>query len=134
MWFHIDPSSGVPIYIQLIEQVKKATASGLLSKGEQLPSVRDMAVELTVNPNTIAKAYQELEREGIIETLRGRGTFVAQKITRLDDRDKKQVLHGSIQKLLIEAHHLQVPKADIEKIFNEEINKWFKSNGGVFNV
>lgn len=125
MWFHIDHSSGVPIYVQLVDQVKKATASGLLNPGEQLPSVRELAVELTVNPNTIAKSYQELEREGIIETLRGRGTFVTKKATRQGPAERKKALQQSLQKLFIEAHHLQATRLEIEEVFREEIDKWF---------
>lgn len=126
MWFHIDPSSGIPIYVQLIEQVKKATASGLLNNGEQLPSVRELAVELTVNPNTVSKAYQELEREGIIETLRGRGTFVSQKGIQLGKEEKKKALQEKMQNFLVEAHHLKATPEEIEEIFREELNKWFK--------
>lgn len=124
MWFHIDASSGVPIYIQLIEQIKKATASGLLVSGEQMPSVRELALQLTVNPNTIAKAYQELEREGIIETLRGRGTFVAQIMNVLGPEEKRKALSKAVQNLLIEAHHLQATKEELEDVFREELNNW----------
>ena len=126
MWFHVDPSNGVPIYVQLIEQVKKATASGLLNSGEQMPSVRELAVELTINPNTVAKAYQELERERIIETHRGRGTFVSLKSTRQGPEQRVKSLRESVQKLMIAAHHLQSDKKEITKIFNEELEKWFK--------
>ncbi|HHW99476.1 MAG TPA: GntR family transcriptional regulator, partial [Firmicutes bacterium] len=74
--FYLDHRSPIPIYVQLQNQVKQAIAGGVLAPGEQLPSVRELAGRLAVNPNTIARAYQELEREGLIETLRGRGTFV----------------------------------------------------------
>lgn len=126
MWFHIDPSSGIPIYVQLIEQVKKATASGLLTTGEQLPSVRELAVELTVNPNTVSKAYQELEREGIIETLRGRGTFVSQKGSQLGKEEKKKALQEKMQNFLVEAHHLKASQEEIQEVFREELAKWLK--------
>lgn len=124
MWFHIDVSSGIPIYIQLIEQIKKATASGLLTPGEQMPSVRELAVKLTVNPNTISKAYQELEREGIIETLRGRGTFVAQNNNVRGLEERKEALRKAVQNLLIEAHHLQVTKEEVQGVFQEELDNW----------
>lgn len=126
MWFHIDPSNGIPIYVQLIEQIKKAIATGLLNPGEQLPSVRELAVELTVNPNTVSKAYQDLEREGLIETLRGRGTFVSQKANKQGPEERKRALHEAVHKFLIEVHHFQASQEEIEKIFHLEVEKWFK--------
>lgn len=72
----VDPRSGVPIYLQLIEQVKRAVALGTLEPGEQLPTVKALALHLTVNPNTVARAYRELERDRVIETSPGRGSFV----------------------------------------------------------
>ena len=75
--FRLDPRSGVPIYRQIQDQVRFGVASGLLSAGEQLPTVRALAVELSVNPNTVIKAYSELEREGLLTTEQGSGTFVS---------------------------------------------------------
>src|SRR5215831_5478355 len=75
--FKLDPRSGVPIYRQIQDQVRYGIASGLLSPGEQLPTVRALAVELSVNPNTVIKAYSELEREGVLTSEQGSGTFVA---------------------------------------------------------
>jgi GntR family transcriptional regulator len=72
-----NPSSGVPIYLQLMEQVKHAIETGALKAGEQLPSIRPLAEELVVNPNTVAKAYRELEHQGVIELRQGAGAFVA---------------------------------------------------------
>ena len=72
----VDPRSGVPIYLQIIEQVKRSVALGVLQAGEQLPTVKQLAIDLTVNPNTVARAYRELEREDVIETSPGRGSFV----------------------------------------------------------
>lgn len=74
--FKIDIRSSIPIYEQLTEQVKRAVIQGLLKKGDPLPSVRKMAAELGVNPNTVAKAYQELERSNVIVTIRGKGTII----------------------------------------------------------
>src|SRR5919106_5435331 len=72
-----NPSSGVPIYLQLIERVKHAIATGALRPGEQLPGIRPLAEELVINPNTVAKAYRELEHEGVIELRQGAGAFIA---------------------------------------------------------
>ena len=75
--FKLDPKSGVPVYRQIQDQIRYGIASDLLSSGEQLPTGRALAVELSVNPNTVIKAYSELEREGILTTEQGSGTFVA---------------------------------------------------------
>lgn len=72
----VDTRSGVPIYLQIIEQVKRSVALGVLAPGEQLPTVKQLALDLTVNPNTVARAYRELERDDVIETAPGRGSFV----------------------------------------------------------
>ncbi len=74
--FTVDPRSGVPIYLQVVEQVKRGVALGTLAPGDRLPTVKALALELTVNPNTVARAYRDLERERVIETSPGRGSFV----------------------------------------------------------
>ena len=81
--FRLDAGSGMPVYQQLVEAVKQATATGRLQAGDQLPTIRELALQLRVNPNTVARAYQELEREGIVEPRRGAGSFVAAREPRL---------------------------------------------------
>ena len=83
-----NPSSGVPIYLQLMEQVKHAIETGALKTGEQLPSIRPLAEELVVNPNTVAKAYRELEHAGVIELRQGAGAFVAAGATTKQDAER----------------------------------------------
>src|SRR3989441_13254130 len=80
MILRLNPASGVPLYFQLIEQVKHAIETGAIRAGEQLPSVRQMAEDLVINPNTVARAYQDLEREGIIELKHGSGAFIRDSI------------------------------------------------------
>src|SRR5689334_20866234 len=80
MMFRLNPSSGVPLYLQLIEQVKHSLETGAIRSGEQLPSVRQMAEDLVINPNTVARAYRELEHEGIIELKHGSGAFIRDSI------------------------------------------------------
>src|SRR2546422_9103290 len=77
MLLHLNPSSGVPVYLQLEAQVKQAAAAGALRTGEALPSTRKLAAELRINPNTVARAYQDLERDGVTRCVPGGGTFVA---------------------------------------------------------
>src|SRR5256885_13143862 len=88
MLFRTNPSLGVPIYLQLMEQVKHAVETGALRAGDQLPGIRPLAEELVVNPNTVAKAYRELEHEGVIELRHGAGAFVSTsaKSRRLADK------------------------------------------------
>lgn len=124
MWFHVDVRSGVPIYMQILNQVKRATASGLLKPGDQMPSVRELALELTVNPNTIAKAYQELERDGVIKTVRGIGTFVAEKEVKIVYEERVKVLLTAIDKVLIEAHHLGFSEDEVRQFIDDRIKEW----------
>ncbi|MGZ4399564.1 MAG: GntR family transcriptional regulator, partial [Gaiellaceae bacterium] len=75
--FHLDPHSGVATYLQLVQQVQQALRLGLLDVGDQLPTVREVVADLAINPNTVAKAYRELEHEGLVVARQGRGTFVS---------------------------------------------------------
>ena len=92
MDFLIDTKSGIPIYRQIIEQIKFAIAGGRLVTGQQLPTVRQLAVDLSINPNTVIRAYRELEIEGLLETQQGSGTFVSQKNPEIDRLEKKRML------------------------------------------
>jgi GntR family transcriptional regulator len=77
MDFHLDQRSGLPVYLQIVQQVKDALRLGLLDVGDQLPTVREVVAQLAINPNTVAKAYRELERDGLVSATPGRGTFIA---------------------------------------------------------
>ncbi|MBS4020941.1 MAG: GntR family transcriptional regulator [Dethiobacter sp.] len=123
MWYHVDPHSGVPIYVQLKEQIKKAAASGLLRQGEQLPSVRELALRLTVNPNTVAKVYQELEREGVIETARGLGTFLARRKAGYGT-EQEAALERALENLMVEAYQLSVDADTLYDSFKQKLATW----------
>src|SRR5436853_7094244 len=103
MLFRPNPSSGVPIYLQLMEQVKHAIETGALRPGEQLPGMRPLAEELVINPNTVAKAYRELEHEGVIELRHGAGAFVSADARPKKTTDKlragQTIVAGAIEKL-----------------------------------
>jgi GntR family transcriptional regulator len=103
MLFRVNPSSGVPIYLQLMEQVKHSIETGALRPGEQLPGIRPLAEELVMNPNTVAKAYRELEHEGVIELRHGAGAFVsaAARAKKLTDslRAGQVVVAAAVEKL-----------------------------------
>ena len=90
--FSLDPKSGVPYYKQIILQVEMAIADGRLTRGDQLPTVRSLAVDLRINPNTVARAYNELEIRGIVNTQQGTGTFISDKQIELDSVQREQVL------------------------------------------
>ena len=128
MWYHVDPLSGVPIYMQILNQVKRATATGMLKAGDQMPSVRELALELTVNPNTIAKAYQELERDGVIKSVRGIGTFIAETEVKIVHEERVKVLLGAIDKVLVEAHHLGFSDVEVRELLEERIKEWRVKN------
>ncbi|MDC7233978.1 MAG: GntR family transcriptional regulator [Spirochaetales bacterium] len=101
--FTLDPKSGVPYYKQIILQVELAIADGRLEKGEQLPTVRGLAVELRINPNTVGKAYNEMEIRGIVTTQQGTGTFISGKKIELDDLERERILEQIIRPVVIKA-------------------------------
>lgn len=90
--FRLDAHSGVPVYRQLIDQVQAATASGTLKPGDQLPTVRQVAVDLTINPNTVARAYRELEIRGSLDTQQGSGTFISERKIEYSRNERDRLL------------------------------------------
>ena len=103
MKFSIDPKSGVPFYRQIIEQVRFALAGGGLEPGERLPTVRQLAVDLSVNPNTVIRAYREMEIEGVLETQQGSGTFVGNERPEIDALERRRMLDQILTDLLARA-------------------------------
>ena len=108
----VDPRSSTPIYEQIELGIKELIMKGALKQGEKLPSVRELAAMLTINPNTISKAYGKLEREGIIETLRGKGTFVSENIEGKVDERRMEEISGSLKKIILEASYSGITKED----------------------
>ncbi len=98
--FKLDTRSGVPYYRQIIDQVKTAMATGSLQAGERLPTVRQLAVDLSINPNTVSRAYTELELTGLVETQMGSGTFVGHQEVRMDDLERRRMLDQICQEFL----------------------------------
>ncbi len=122
MDFYINSTSGLPIYLQIVDQVKKAIAGGLLIAGDKLPSVRDLAVEIAINPNTVAKAYSTLEQEGIIEIRKGMGTYISEGKS-LNFEAKKSKIEKKVEELIIEAYHLQIDTDTLLNIITEYLRK-----------
>jgi len=122
----VNPYSGIPLYIQVAEQIKKAVITGILKEGEQLPSVRQLALELLINPNTVVRAYQELDKEGIVVTKRGTGTFITFN-AKMSHKENKENIRMKIRELLAEAFLLKINKEELKEIFLRELEK--KDNG-----
>ncbi|HZZ66350.1 MAG TPA: GntR family transcriptional regulator [Candidatus Baltobacteraceae bacterium] len=123
----VDSRSGVPIYLQIIEQVKRSVALGVLAPGEQLPTVKQLAVDLTVNPNTVARAYRELERDEVIETSPGRGSFVrgngvAQSSANAAAND---IAAEALMRAVREAKSVGLSRSNVNALFEAAISRWF---------
>ena len=130
MKISINSESSVPIYIQIEDSIHSLIAAGQIQPGEQLPTIRELAADIRVNLNTVARAYYELDREGVISTQRGRGTFVSGKPDEQQIAKKRLKLLGSIiETALKEAHNLGYSVGEIKKAFNEELDKRFSENG-----
>ncbi|MGE0377753.1 MAG: GntR family transcriptional regulator [Planctomycetaceae bacterium] len=123
MQIHISPHDGVPIYQQIVNQVKYLTASGRLTAGEQLPPVRKLAETLLVNPNTIARAYRELETAGVLSTRRGSGVFVAEGVSPLSRREQTRILNERLDQLLAEAAQMGVDVETLVKLLRQRSRK-----------
>ncbi len=122
MLFQINFKSGKPVYLQLVDQVKAAAASGALNAGEGLPSIRPLAEELRVNRNTVAKAYAELESQGVIETILGKGCFVKANHSPLKKEARRKLLAEEIDQVIVQAHHLQVPREELLELVAKRLD------------
>ena len=127
MKFRIDPSSAVPIYQQIVEQIRYSIASGVLRSGDRIPSVRRMAVSLTVNHNTVAKAYRALEAERVIKTKAGEGTFVADEGAVITKKERLRLVDGLIDSLLVRGYHLDISGDEVLARVRERIKRFEKS-------
>jgi GntR family transcriptional regulator len=116
---HISTTDGVPIYLQIVNQVKYLVASGRLSPGEELPAIRVLAERLLVNPNTVARAYRELETAGIVEKRRTAGTYVSDQRSPLARRERIKILTERIDALLAEARQMNIGLEDVVKLIEQ---------------
>ncbi len=121
MLLHVNASLGVPIYLQVETQVKHAIASGALKEGDALPSVRKLASDLRINPNTIARAYQDLERDGVLRTVPGGGTYVADHHPGLLKAEKLRRLRPLARQLAVEAAQLRLSPDELLDLLQEEL-------------
>ena len=122
MIFQVDLQAGKPVYLQLADQVRYAAASGKLRPGDPLPALRPLAEELRINRNTIAKAYAELEGQGIIETIQGKGYFLRQSPSPFSTPVRQQLLQREIDEAVVMAHHLQVDRDKFLSLVQERLD------------
>jgi GntR family transcriptional regulator len=116
MQIHISTADGVPIYQQIVNQIKYLVSSGRLTTGEELPPIRSLAEQLVINPNTVARAYRELEGAGIVEKRRTAGTYVSDQGSPLARRERLRILTERIDALLAEARQMDIAFEDIVKL------------------
>lgn len=122
LMIRIDEKSPEPIYEQIVERFKELIAKGALAEGDRIPSVRELSAALLVNHNTVAKSYQELERQGIIVSLRGRGAFVAKAAEAPGmERERLSRLRGELRRIAVEAHHLGVDRERLKAWIDEDM-------------
>jgi len=121
MMLQIDFKSGKPPYLQLVDQIRYAAASGAVRPGEALPSIRPLAEELRLNRNTVAKAYTELESQGVIETIPGKGCFLKPNHSPLKKEVRRKLLIEEIDQAVVKAHHLQVPAGEFLELVRERL-------------
>lgn len=124
MQIQINNSSPRPVYQQIIDQVKRDIALGRLVKEEKLSTVRELAGQLAINPNTIAKAYRQLEQEGIIVTRPGSGAFVANLDSSLSSEVKKKIISDDLERIAVEAFHMQIDAQTLAEWFKNAVEKF----------
>lgn len=122
--FLLNSNSGIPLYLQLQQQIQQRILSGQLADGEQLPSVREFSAELHLNPLTIAKVYQILEKEGFVETKRGIGTFVSHQSPGLKIDACRRQITSSLEQLVVEALHLGLAEDEIHSLLSEKFQQF----------
>ena len=122
MRIHLNFKSGKPVYLQVVDQVKSAAASGAIRSGESLPSIRPLAEELRVNRNTVAKAYAELESQGVIETIAGKGCFLRTNHSPFKKAVRLELLTREIDDAVTQAHHLMVGKTEFLRLAEERFD------------
>lgn len=121
----IDPKSSIPIFVQIMSQIKHLIASGALQPGQQLPTIRELAVSLTVNLHTVAHAYAELEKEGLLTIQRGRGTFVSEQASDAQLEDvRARKLQSLVEGLFVEALNLGYDVEEVRRAVEQHVERW----------
>lgn len=129
MFFHIDAHNGLAVYDQIVRQVKFAVADGTLTAGEMVPSVRELATELAINPNTVARAYRQLQDAGVLTAVRGTGLAVESGARRGCQADRKRLIRERLNDVLTEAHLSGLDEAQIREFFAAELEAAKRQRG-----
>lgn len=124
MIIRLESASGRPLYQQIVDQVKQMVASGALRAGDRLPTVRELSAQLVINPNTAAHAFQQLEREKVIETRRGLGSFVSADSSPLSHEERVRIVEAEIDRALVEAYHVGIDAGELREIFEQRLRKF----------
>lgn len=127
MHWRVDFHSGVPVYLQLVDLVKTAVATGLLRDGDQLPSVRALAEELRVNRNTVSRAWSELEHAGLVHNQQGSGCYITSTTTPLRRAVRTDRLAVALDAVLVQAHHLQVDDGALRALFEDRLRRFHEA-------
>ncbi len=128
MRLRVDGESGVPFYQQVGQQIRRLIAAGAVAPGDRLPTVRELAAEMVLNPNTVARAYQDLEREGVVETRRGQGTFACAPSARLGPAERQAIVAALLDRALLEARHLGLSPEDVVALLSQRIAEHFEES------
>jgi GntR family transcriptional regulator len=128
MQIHISTADGVPIYLQIVNQIKYLVSSGRLAAGEELPPIRTLAEKLVINPNTVARAYRELENAGIVEKRRTAGTYVSDQGSPLARRERIKIITERVDALLAEAQQMDIAFDDVVKLIERRHANMFSTS------
>jgi GntR family transcriptional regulator len=127
---HVDPTNGLPVYLQIVDQVRRAVAIGILKPGEQLPTVKQLASDLVVNPATVSRALRELEHLEIIRSLPGRGASVrADAAAGVAKTGARDIVSASLDAAIREARSLGVDERDLRDLFRRALDAWYRGDG-----
>ena len=122
MFFHIDPHDGLAIYDQIVRQIKFAVAGGVLKKGELIPSVRELARELTINPNTVARAYRQLQDDRLLDSVRGTGLEVAGGACERCRGERLKLIRARLRQVLAEAKQSRLETGELRELVEKELS------------
>jgi len=123
MYISVDPKSSTPLYVQIKEQMRLAVASGAIKPGEQVPTVRDLATQLRINLNTVARAYRELQSEGLLTSRQGSGTFVSPDAQAISQTESRQMVRQMLDRVAATARSLQIERDELLALVAEVIDR-----------
>ncbi len=119
MFDRVDPKAAVPIYRQIADQIRRRVAAGVLAPGDQLPSVRELAAQLLVNPNTVAKVYRDLEREGLLDARQGQGTYVSANAAAMADSERRRLVGAQLEEVARDVRAFGLSQEFAVKLFRQ---------------